>query len=233
MKTAAAVKPNRGSATPAELFQRYTDKAKVIHDFAENLAQTLGVFHGMNETGRNVGLEGDPAGALGTILFDQLQMMVLRICALCDNGTRDDDASLGELVRGLSDPPFQQFLIAKEKRWEQAVGFNRAGATGEIPLHTKTMKTRWTVLNSETEALARIRHYRNKVLAHATTGLDQEQKVLIRDIWRVSRLVLSVAKHVRLVLEREEWSYLEHSADGRARGKALVLALCRDSKVQA
>jgi hypothetical protein len=42
--------------------------------------------------------------------------------------------------------------------------------------------------------------------------------------------VLSVAKYVRLVLEREEWNYVELSADGKARGKALVLALHRDSK---
>jgi hypothetical protein len=45
--------------------------------------------------------------------------------------------------------------------------------------------------------------------------------------------VLSVAKYIRLVLEREEWNYLEHSDDGKARGRALVLALHRDSKAQA
>jgi hypothetical protein len=216
----------------SERFQRYCKKAEVIHHFAENLAQTLGVFHGINETGKKLGIDEEPSGALGTILFDQLQMMVLRVCALCDNGTKDDDASLGELVKGISDLSFEQFLIEKEARWEQAVG-HRAGTVGEIPRFIKTLKSRWSVLSAETDALARIRHYRNKVLAHATTGLDPEKKVLIRDIWRVARLVLSVAKYVRLVLERKEWNYLEHSADGRARGKALVLALHRDSQVQA
>jgi hypothetical protein len=92
------------------------------------------------------------------------------------------------------------------------------------------MKACWTFLNADTDALSRIRHYRNKVLAHATTGLDPGREVLIRDVWRVARRVLSVAKYVRLVLEREEWDYLEHSADSRARGKALVLALHRDNK---
>jgi hypothetical protein len=219
--------------TPTELFRLYNRKAEIVHRFAENLAQTLGVFHGINQTGQRLAIDGEPSSALGTILFDQLQMMVLRICALCDNGTRDDDASLSELVRGLSDPVFQQFLIEREEQWARGVGFHRAGPTGKIPLHTTVMKSRWTILNAQTDALARIRHYRNKVLAHATTGLDPEQKVLIRDIWRVARLVLSVAKYVRLVLERDEWNYLEHSADGKAFGKALVLALHRDSKAQA
>jgi hypothetical protein len=101
--------------TPAELFRLYNRKAEIVHRFAENLAQTLGVFHGINQTGQKLDIDGEPSGALGTILFDQLQMMVLRICALCDKGTRDDDASLGELVRGLSDPVFQQFLIERER----------------------------------------------------------------------------------------------------------------------
>jgi len=225
--------PKRATHTPSnsELFQRYGKKAEIIHHFAENLAQTLGVFQGLNEIGKKLGIDGEPSVALGTILFDQLQMMVLRVCALCDNGTREDDAALGELVRGLSDPGFQQFLIEKERQWERAVG-HRAGTVGEMPKFIQTLKARWSVLNVQTDALARIRHYRNKVLAHATTGLDPERKVLVRDIWRVSRLVLSVAKYVRLVLERQEWDYLEHSADGRACGKALVLALHRDSKAQ-
>jgi hypothetical protein len=227
-----ALKGTRSIKTPEELFQIYSRKAAVVHHFAENLAQTLGVFHGINQTGQKLLIDGEPSGALGTILFDQLQIMVLRICALCDKGSRDDDASLSELVNGLSDHTFQQFLIEKERRWARAVGFHRAGSTAEIQRHAKTMKARWTPLSGEKDALSRIQHYRNKVLAHATTGLDPGRKVLIRDIWRISRLVLSVAKYVRLVLEREEWDYLDHSADGRAVGKALVLAVHRDSKAR-
>lgn len=94
------------------------------------------------------------------------------------------------------------------------------------------MKTRYAALEAETDALDRIRHYRNKLLAHATIGLDPERKAIIGDIWRLSRLVLSVAKYIRLALERKEWNYLEHSDDGKERGRALVLALHRDSKAQ-
>jgi hypothetical protein len=189
-----------------ELYQRYCKKAEIIHHFAENLAQTLGVFHGVNETGQKLSLEGEQVAALSTVLFDQLQIMVIRICALCGNGKRDDDASLGELVNGVSDPDFERFLTEKEKKWERAVGY-RAGAVHEIPKFTKVLKSRWTVLNADAEALSRIRHYRNKVLAHATTGLDPSQKVLIRDVWRVSRRALSVAKYIRLLLERKEWNW--------------------------
>jgi hypothetical protein len=213
----------------SELYKRYSDKAQIIHHFAENLAQTLGVFHGINEAGKRLRLEGESSQALNTILFDQLQLMVLRVCALCGKSTWPDDASLEELVQGITEPSFQAFLIEKEKRWEKAVGY-RAGTVGEIPRFTRALKTRWSILNGQTDALARIRHYRNKVLAHATIGLDPSSKVLIRDVWHVSRLALSVAKYVRLLLERQEWNYLEHSADGKASGKALVRALHRDSK---
>jgi hypothetical protein len=219
------------AASHSELFRLYSRKADIIHHFAENLAQTLGVFHGINDTGTKLRLEGEFVGALDTILFDQLQMMVVRLCALCGSGNRDDDASLGELVAGLSDPAFQRFLVEKEKQWEQAVGY-RAGTVGEIPKFIKILKTRWSALKAKTDALERIRHYRNKVLAHATTGLDPNNKVVIRDIWHISRLALSVAKYVRLILARHEWNYLEHAAAGKARGRCLVVALHCDSKAK-
>ena len=147
--TGMVVRSQSKVETPAGLFRLYNRKAEIVHHFAENLAQTLGVFHGINQTGQRLGLDGDPSGALGTILFDQLQMMVLRVCALCDSGTRDDDASLSELVVGLSDPSFQHFLIEKERQWELAVGY-RAGTVGEIPKFTKAMKARRSVLSAET-----------------------------------------------------------------------------------
>lgn len=46
------------SPTNSELFQRYCNKAEIIHHFAENLAQTLGVFHGINETGMSCAWKG-------------------------------------------------------------------------------------------------------------------------------------------------------------------------------
>jgi hypothetical protein len=149
------------SPTNSDLFQRYCKKAEIIHHFAENLAQTLGVFNGINETGKALELEGEPNGALSTVLFDQLQIMVVRVCALCDSGTRNDDASLGELVRGLSDRGFQEFLIERENQWVRAVGY-RAGPAGEIPKFVRVLKARWSALSAEEDALGRIRHYRNK-----------------------------------------------------------------------
>src|SRR5687768_14439091 len=104
----------------ADLYRRYCKKAEIIHHFAENLAQSLGVFHGINETGKKLGLEGDFSQALNTILFDQLQLMVLRVCALCGTSSRPDDASLEELVSGLTEPSFKAFLIEKEERWARA-----------------------------------------------------------------------------------------------------------------
>jgi hypothetical protein len=226
METKTRGAPN---LTCSELYQRYCKKAEVIHHFAENLAQTLGVFHGINETGKKLKVEGDFSRAMNTILFDQLQLMVIRVSALCGKSTKPDDASLEELVEGITQPNFQVFLVEKELRWQNAYA-HRVKTVGEIPKFSRALKARWSILSAETDALARIRHYRNKVLAHATTGLDPSSKVLIRDIWRVSRLALSVAKYIRLLLERHEWNYLEHSADAKASGKALVRALHRDSE---
>jgi hypothetical protein len=55
-----------GDQTLAELFQRYCKKAEIVHYFAENLAQPLGVFHGVNETGQKLAVEGEVAMALST-----------------------------------------------------------------------------------------------------------------------------------------------------------------------
>ncbi|MCG2642695.1 hypothetical protein ACFPFP_22345 [Bradyrhizobium sp. GCM10023182] len=164
-------------------------------------------------------------------MFDQLQIMVIRLCALCDNGTRNDDASLGQLVEDVSTSDFQRFLIDKETQWQRAVG-HRAGPTRDIPKLMRALKARWSALKAEQDALTRTKHYRNKVLAHATTGLDPSQRILIRDIWRLSRLALSVAKYIRLLLEGDEWNYLEHSEDGKTYGRMLVRSLHRDNKAR-
>jgi hypothetical protein len=209
-------------------FVRLRRKGEMIHHFAENLAQTLGVFHGLNETGKKLKLEGESIPAIQTLLFDQLQIMVIRLCALCADGKREDDASLGGIVAALRDAPLKQFLIERERKWRANVGWRAGDAL--IVKNLTVMNTRWSVLQSETEALGRITHFRNKALAHATTGLDPERKVIISDVWRLSRLALSVAKYVRLVLEREDWNYLEHSRDGKANGKALVMVLHRAAR---
>jgi hypothetical protein len=225
-------KPTRTpNLTPDQLYQRYCRQAHIIHQFAENLAQTLGVFHGINETGKKLEVEGDFSRAVNTVLFDQLQLMIIRVCALCGKSTKPDDASLQELVEGITQPSFQAFLVEKERQWQNAYA-HRVKTVGEIHKFSRALKARWSILIAETDALVRIRRYRNKVLAHATTGLDPKSKVLLRDVWRISRQVLSVAKYIRLLLERQEWNYLQHSVDAEASGRALVRALHRDSKTQ-
>jgi len=99
-----------------------------------------------------------------------------------------------------------------------------------VAKHIKTMNARWSALQARSDALRRVQHFRNKVLAHATTGLNPDQQVIIGDLWALSRLVLTLAKYVRLVVEREEWDYLAHSRDGKAHANALVMALHRDGK---
>jgi hypothetical protein len=70
-----------------ELDQRYCKQAEITHYFAENLAQTLGVFHGISDTAKELCVEGVPMGALNIVLFDLLQIMMIRVCALCDEPT--------------------------------------------------------------------------------------------------------------------------------------------------
>lgn len=179
MGTKKTTAPN---LTYSELYQRYCKKADIIHHFAENLAQTLGVFHGINETGKKLKVEGNFSRAMNTILFDQLQLMIIRVCALCGKSTKPDDASLEELVEGITQPSFQLFLVEKELKWQNAYP-HRMKTVGEIPRFSRALKARWSILSAETDALARIKHYRNKVLAHATTGLDPTSKGAIAKFW--------------------------------------------------
>jgi hypothetical protein len=221
-----------GSPNKTELYQRYCKQAEIIHHFAENLAQTLGVFHGIYDTVKELDVEGEPVAALNIVLFDLLQIMIMRVCALCDepNGKdKDDDVRMRLLIAGLNEPRFQKFLVEKEERWREIVSY-RAGPPQHITSLIEALNDQWILVTAEKEAIRRIKHYRNKALAHATTGLDAESKPIIGDIWKLSRLLLSVAKYIRLLLERDEWDYLEHASDREASGKALVLALHRDSK---
>jgi hypothetical protein len=190
-------------------FARLCHKGNIVHHFAENLAQTLGVFHGLNETGKKLKLECESLPAIQTLVFDQLQIMVIRLCALCATDKQEEDAILGGIVTSLRDADLKQFLIGRETDWQAKLG-TRAGKP-VVVVSLRAMNARWTVLESETDTLNRIKHFRNKALAHATTGLDPERKVIISDVWRLSRLALSVAKYARLALEREDWNYLEHS----------------------
>lgn len=216
----------------AEVFKDYSRRAEILHHFAENQAQTLGVFHGINETARRLAVEGEAIGALNIVLFDLLQIMIVRVCALCDTGNRQDDVQMSKLIEGLNEPRFREYSNEKEQRWRQAVGF-RAGPAQDIDSHILALNEQWRLVSAEGDAIRRMKHYRNKALAHATTGLDADSKPIIGDIWKVSRLLLSAARCIRLILEREDWNYLEHSEDGKAYGKALVEALHRESQLAA
>jgi hypothetical protein len=212
-------------------YQDYSRRAEIVHHFAENQAQTLGVFHGIHEAAQRLAVEGEPVGAINIVLFDLLQIMIVRICALCDTGNRPDDVQMSKLIEAVNEPSFRKYLVEKEQRWQQVVGF-RARPVQEIDSHVAVLNEQWRLVSAEGEAMRRMKHYRNKALVHATTGLDHESKPIIGDIWKVSRLLLSTARYVRLILEHEDWNYLEHSEDGKARGEALVQALHRESQME-
>src|SRR5262249_25598259 len=129
------------------------------------------------------------------------------------------------------EPSFRKYLVEKEQRWQQAVGV-RALPAQDIDVHIAALNEQWRLVSAEQEAIRRMKHYRNKALAHATTGLDDESKPIIGDIWKVSGFLLSAARYIRLILEREDWNYLEHSQDGKTYGEALVQALHRESQIE-
>lgn len=54
----------RNARTTGARTEQYCKSFEIIHRFAENLAQTLGVFHGTTETAKE-GIEGKPSRTPG------------------------------------------------------------------------------------------------------------------------------------------------------------------------
>jgi hypothetical protein len=201
------------------------NKAEMVHLAALNLANTLGVFHGINDALEDGEAVGPEVRAINVIQSDLLHLLVIRVCALCDGAqNRADDASIAVLVAAVVDPNIRAGLIAADERWRAGIG-PRAERCGSVEQSIGALKGRWTAVTSHPEILKKLYHFRNKRLGHVTvsSGLGQESQ--LRELWSTARKVLSAARQVRLVFYREDFNYLKSSSRAAVFGGQLVNGL--------
>ena len=205
---------------PPELETLLT-KADAVHVAALNLASTLGIFHGINDVLRERQLRGRPSHAVGTIQFDLLQIMVIRVCALCEGGRRPDDASMPVLLGVLNDRRLREVLIEKDRRWRKNTMY-RIPAGRDAAANIRSLKIRWAALKRNESSLTKLRHLRNKQLGHVTIGFEKNHRALLKELWTLTDRALSVARYIRLVFHQIDCDYQDARASLQKDGKALV-----------
>jgi hypothetical protein len=208
------------------------EKAEAVHTAAMNLATTLGIFHGVNKSRMRTLVEGKASQAVNAIQFDLLQLLVIRVCAICETpvaGSRPDDAALSVLLEALNDRDVRSHLIERDRRWHEKMKF-RLLTEPEAARHIKSLKLRWSALRRHNRSLDKLKHYRNKQLGHVTIGFEKSKVAMLKELWTVADQALSVARYVRLVFHQQDWDYRASSVATRADGRALVSELARAQK---
>ena len=209
------------------------EKAEAVHVAAMNLATTLGIFHGVNNSRLRTSVEGNAAQAVNAIQFDLLQLLVIRVCAICEapvKGSRPDDAALFVLLEALNNIDVRNHLIETDRRWHEKMQ-HRLRTRPEAARNIKSLKLRWSALKRHGRSLAKLQHFRNKQLGHVTVGFERSKVVLLKELWTVADQALNVARYVRLVFHQQDWDYRGSSVASRADGRALVTELVRGRKL--
>jgi hypothetical protein len=143
---------------PVEETPELMNKAEAVHIAALNLANTLGVFHGINDALEDGEVGGPEVQAINVIQSDLLHLLVIRVCALCEAAqNRADDASIAVLVSAVADQKVRAGLIAADERWRAGIG-PRAERCASVGLSIGTLKGRWTAVTSHPEILKRLYH---------------------------------------------------------------------------
>ena len=208
------------------------EKAEAVHVAAMNLATTLGIFHGINKSRLKTSVEGKAAQAVNAIQFDLLQLLVIRVCAICETplaGSRPDDAALSVLLEALNDKKVRNHLIERDRRWHEKMK-HRLLTEPEAARRIKSLKLRWSALTRHNRSLDKLKHFRNKQLGHVTTGFEKSKVALLKELWTVADQALNVARYVRLVFHQQDWDYRGSSVATRADGRSLVTELARGQK---
>ena len=204
-------------------------KAEAVHIAAMNLSTTLGIFHGVNKARLRTSVRGKAAQAINAIQFDLLQLLVIRVCAICEapaKGSRPDDASLSVLLDALNNIDVRNHLVETDRRWHEKMQ-HRLRTRPEVGRNIKSLKLSWSALKRHDSSLAKLQHFRNKQLGHVTVGFERSKGVLLKELWAVAEQALNVARYVRLVFHRQDWDYRGSSVATRADGRGLIAELVR------
>jgi hypothetical protein len=210
---------------PVEQTRELMGKAEAVHLAALNLANTLGVFHGINDALEDGKANGPEVRAINVIQSDLLHLLVIRVCALCEAAqNRADDASIAVLVNAVADQKVRAGLIAADERWRAGIG-PRAERCASVEQSIGALKGQWASVTSHPEILGRLYHFRNKRLGHVTVANLLGKESQLRELWLTAQKVLSAARQVRLVFYQEDFDYLKSSSKAAVFGGQLVSAL--------
>lgn len=204
----------------------FSKKADEIHLAVLNLAASYGIFHGMNEALKDGRIASrKPSQAIGVIQNDLIHIMVVRVCSLCDQGARSDDASMAVLMKALDDHHMlRDWLIEKDRRWRRAM-LSRSPKYRDAPSNISILMERWEKLLSEGESLRKIRHLRNKKLGHLTTGFEKKDRAVLKELWTLLEYAFDVAESIRAVFVGDEYRYRNVVEGYKADGRGLIEAL--------
>jgi hypothetical protein len=208
----------------AEALSRKVDE---IHETVLNLAATCGIFHGMNEALGDVAIAPRKAShAIGVIQYDLINVLVIRLCALCEQGAivKPDDASIAVLMTALDNQGLKDRLIEKDRRWRRAM-LSRSSTHPDAPSNIATLIERWERLQGKADSMRRVRHLRNKKLGHVTVGFAKENSAVLQALWTLIEYTLDVAESIYLVFTETKYRYRDVIDNHREDGRALIEAL--------
>ncbi len=202
------------------------EKAEAVHVAALNLSRTLGVFHGINNAVERGALAAAEIRAIDIIQFDLLNLLLIRVCALCfsNQSERPDDASIDRLVSALRDQALCGKLADDDARWRANIG-PRAERCATVQKSIETLQSNWQLIMSQPEVWKRLNHFRNKRLAHTTVAEKPPQEAQLMELWNMARNALNSARQVRLIFFREDFDYLQWCADAESAGRSLIEAI--------
>src|SRR5262245_41678989 len=126
---------------------RLKAKSEAVHVAALNLSMTYGIFHGINSARTLPTLSPQVASAINSIQHDLLHLMAIRLCALCDQGPRADDASIVVLERSVT-TPVRAHLINADHKWRQSVGLRVTRVT-DVSKSIASLRRRGTALRAQ------------------------------------------------------------------------------------
>jgi hypothetical protein len=209
-----------GQELPMERTRKLRDKAEAVHIAALNLANTLGIFHGINDALEDGEAGGPAVRAINVIQSDLLHLLVIRVCALCDIAKNmADDASIAILVSAIGDQKVREDLIEADERWRAQIG-PRAEKCASVGESIGELEGQWAAVVASPDILERLYRFRNKRLGHVTVANAVGREAQLQELWLTARKVLSAARLVRLIFHRQDFDYLKSSSGaGEAAGQ--------------
>lgn len=204
-----------------------SSKVEEIHIAVLNLAASYGVFHGLNDAlGEGSIASRKSSHAIGVIQYDLIHVLVIRFCALCEDGARarPDDASIAVLMKALDDQELKGRLIERERRWHHAM-LSRSPTHPNAPSNIDILVARWERLRGEEDSMRRVRHLRNKKISHVTDGFEKKHSAVLQELWTLIDQTFDVAESIQGVFFGREHRYRDTVTEHKAEGRALIESL--------